>query len=273
MQAQMLYNNWFGKAVGATCAWIWAPNDAIWLAVALIVGIVLGHIYDLWASHMHDGEAANLAQFARAEDNAPPYADFLFAALGRVAKAGGRVTPAHIDYADRLMRQMGLDIRGMDAARRWFRQGKQKDFSLQELSRQCLAANDQGSASRLTILRCLCAMAAIEPNDNAVGTLKSLGGLLGFAPSRIAGEYGTYHQPQQPADTSGADPDLDAAYRCLELTHEASLAEVKQAYRKLVSRHHPDKLPRDASAERQQQAQQRMVALREALERIEKARG
>ena len=76
MQAQMLYNNWFGKAVGATCAWIWAPNDAIWLAVALIVGIVLGHIYDLWASHMHDGEAANLVQFARAEDNAPPYADF-----------------------------------------------------------------------------------------------------------------------------------------------------------------------------------------------------
>ncbi len=267
----MLYNNWFGKAVGATCAWIWAPNDAIWLAVAVIVGIALGHLYDLWASQMHDGEAANLAQFAQGKEDTPPYGDFLFAALGRVAKAGGRVTPAHIDYADRVMKQMGLDGAGMESARRWFRQGKNSDFSMQELSRRCLAADDKGSATRLTILRCLCAMAAIEPNDNAVSTLKSLGGLLGFAPSRIAGEYGAYHQPQKSAGSAATNPDLDAAYRCLELAPGASLSQVKQAYRKLVSRHHPDKLSRGASAEQQQQAQRRMVELREALERIEAA--
>ena len=231
MQAQMLYNNWFGKAVGATCAWIWAPNDAIWLAVAIIVGIALGHLYDLWAANMHDTEAANLAQFARTSDEAPPYAAFLFAALGRIAKAGGRVSPEHIAYADGLMRQMGLDAQGKEAAKRWFRQGKSADLSMQDLSRRCLVADNQGSASRLTILRCLCATAAITPNDQAVNTLKSLGGLLGFAPSRIAGEYGAYHQPEGTPERPAINPELDAAYRCLDLTPGASLTAALSATR------------------------------------------
>ena len=281
MQAQMLYNNWFGKAVGATCAWIWAPTDAFWLAAAVITGIGLGHLYDLWAAHMHDGEAASLAQINSRHGNdskAAPYAEFLFAALGRIAKASGRVTPNHIAHAERVMQQMGMDATGKAQAQRWFRQGKNSDAPLSDLSRDCLAADPKGSASRLTILRCLCAMAAIAPSDSGVSTLKSLGGLLGFAPSRIAGEYGAYHGGHARADRGTGDQrspstELDAAYRQLDLQPGATLEQVKHAYRRLVSRAHPDKLPRDASDAEQRAAQERMVALRDAFERISAASG
>ncbi len=273
----MLYNNWFGKAVGATCAWIWAPTDAIWLAAAVITGIGLGHLYDLWAAHMHDGEAASLAQINSGNDSkAAPYAEFLFAALGRIAKASGRVTPDHIAHAERVMQQMGMDAAGKTQAQRWFRQGKSGDAALSDLSRECLAADQKGSAARLTILRCLCAMAAITPSDSGVSTLKSLGGLLGFAPSRIAGEFGAYHDARHQAEHNAGGPqgsgsELDAAYRQLDLQPGATLDQVKRAYRRLVSRTHPDKLPRDASDAEQRAAQERMVKLRDAFERISAA--
>ncbi len=271
----MLYNNWFGKAVGATCAWIWAPTDAIWLAVAVITGIGLGHLYDLWAAQMHDGEAASLAQIAaggKPGKQAAPYAEFLFAALGRVAKASGRVSPEHISHAERIMQQMGLDAAGKEQAQRWFRQGKSGDAALRDLSRDCLAADQKGSAARLTILRCLCAMAAINPSDTGVNTLKSLGGLLGFAPSRIAGEYGAYYkQAHGSAAQYSPDPDLAAAYRQLDLQPGATLDQAKRAYRRLVSHAHPDKLPRNASEADTKAAQERMVKLRDAFERIEAA--
>ena len=170
------------------------------------------------------------------------------------------------------MQQMGLDAAGKEQAQRWFRQGKSGDAALSDLSRDCLAADQQGSAARLTILRCLCAMAAITPSDNGVSTLKSLGGLLGFAPSRIAGEYGAYHKDTHSTpERHESDPDLDAAYRQLDLQPGATLEQAKRAYRRLVSRAHPDKLPRNASDAEQRAAQERMVKLRDAFERISAA--
>jgi DnaJ like chaperone protein len=278
MQSQLLNNNWFGKAVGATCGWIWAPADPLWLAIAVIAGIGFGHAYDMIASHYwaDDNDHATLAKMAASHrQKNSPHLQFLFAALGRVAKSTGPVRPDHIAYVERLMAHMALDASLQAQAKVWFKQGKANSYPLQKLSQECMQATEQGAASRLTILRCLCTIASIQVNDQALSCLKQLSGYLGFAPSRIAREFGDIHKSaqnkSQKQDTAAANdsPALNKAFKYLKIEPGASSAKVKLAYRKLVSKYHPDKLPRNASAKDKQAAQHRMVELRDALDLIQ----
>ncbi len=281
MQSHLLFNQWFGKAVGATCAVIWAPADPLWLSIAIICGIALGHLYDHWAHLHHDDDQATLTRIGlHHQTNRSPHLEYLFAGLGRIAKAGGRVQPEHIAYAEQVMKQMGLTDPVKQQAKAWFSDGKNSNFPLQALSRECLQPTDQGSASRQSMLRCFCSLVAIEPSDAALSQLKLLGGYLGFAPNRVAREYGDIasryqsqtskqDKPSTDADKSPAeDPALQAAYALLQVNKTASFDEVKHAYRQQVSRSHPDKLASNASAAEKQAAQDEMIALRDALELI-----
>lgn len=276
MQSQLLHNNWFGKAVGAACGWVWAPTDPLWLAAAVIAGIGCGHIYDMLADHYRiDDDDASLSKIASSHSQqSSPHLQFLFAALGRVAKIGGPVAPAHIAYVEKLIRQMALDADTQAQAKTWFKQGKLNSYPLQQLSQACLQASEQGAAARLTILRCLCTMTSLRAEDSALSCLKQLGGYLGFAPSRIAREFGDIHNaPEQSSrsstDSASIDPDLTRAFNRLNVAPGASSAKVKLAYRKLVSKNHPDKLPRNAPSKDKQAAQRAMVELREALDLIQ----
>jgi len=49
-----------------------------------------------------------IAPRSRSAFGAMPYTEFTFAALGRVAKAAGVIQPAHIEVAQRLIRDLGF---------------------------------------------------------------------------------------------------------------------------------------------------------------------
>jgi DnaJ like chaperone protein len=271
MQSQLLTNNWFGKAVGATCAWIWAPADPLWLAAAIICGISLGHLYDLWASHKTAAQQDKLAA-SSAQDKRQPHLQFLFTAMGRIAKAGGRVRPAHLNYATQLMLDMSMDNASRKQAQGWFNAGKQSHYDFKGLARECLQTTPATPQTLITILRCMCHMTHIELSDESLNCLKQLGGDLGFTPPEIAAEFGQVHSPQARAyktEQAASDPKLVAAFECLGVTPGTSAAKIKLAYRKQVSKHHPDKLPPNASIPQRQHAQDQMVRLREALELIQ----
>lgn len=63
-------------------------------------------------------------------------------------------------------------------------------------------------------------------------------------------------------------PDLAAAYETLGVSPEADQATVTEAYRRLMNRHHPDKLPTEADPAQRRQADERTAAIRRAYERI-----
>ena len=65
---------------------------------------------------------------------------------------------------------------------------------------------------------------------------------------------------------------LDEAYRVLEISPSASDEEVRAAYRRLVLRHHPDKVAA-LGEDIRRAAEEKMQAINEAKERIFKARG
>ena len=63
----------------------------------------------------------------------------------------------------------------------------------------------------------------------------------------------------------------DNPYRVFELTAEASDAEIEQAYRRLISQYHPDRLA-GAAPELRQQAEIRARELNAAYDRIKQLR-
>ena len=75
----------------------------------------------------------------------------------------------------------------------------------------------------------------------------------------------------RPAEPRG--PTLEQAYKLLGLSPQASDAEVKRAYRRLMSQHHPDKLvSKGLPEEMMKLATQKTHEIRQAYEMISAAR-
>jgi len=69
-------------------------------------------------------------------------------------------------------------------------------------------------------------------------------------------------------------PSLAEAYQVLGVDAKASDAEVKRAYRRLLSQHHPDKLvSKGLPEEMMKLAAQKTHEIRQAYERIRESRG
>ena len=289
MQPQLFVNQWFGKAVGFTACIALTPpqTDAVWLSVAAIVGIVCGHAFDVWAGLRAGSQrrANRRADF----DNAAlgqAHVQFLYAGLGHIAKASGKVSRQHVDYVEELLKRAQATPEARRRAINWFNSGKLPDYPFAALAKECTASGNATAQERLLILRCLADIGSLDLNDAVVAQLKRLGSLIGFPASQIARELGEARsarlRPQQSADSTGPSlhsplhpplptDELLAAYRCLDVKFGASQKDVKKAYRRLISRYHPDRLPKQATLQEKRYAEQRMNELRDALELISSA--
>jgi DnaJ like chaperone protein len=66
--------------------------------------------------------------------------------------------------------------------------------------------------------------------------------------------------------------DIDAAYRILELSPDASDEELKKAYRRMAIKYHPDKVEH-LGPDIQRSAKEKFQQLNQAYEDIKKMRG
>ncbi|WP_369601011.1 DnaJ domain-containing protein [Hahella sp. SMD15-11] len=66
------------------------------------------------------------------------------------------------------------------------------------------------------------------------------------------------------------ESDLDTAYRTLELPPGASFAEVRQAYRRLMSRYHPDKWAHQSDPAAEARYKQQAQAIQQAYARLKR---
>lgn len=247
-----------------------------------LIGLVLGHIYDRW----RDRERAP----ALAASLIAP----LFAFAGALAKADGRVSESEIAVAEALMHKLGLDAEQRRLAIERFTAGKQAGFDVQpvlaELRAWCRGRGDlslvvldplidlayaSGTpvAAEQALLDRLCAALGISPQNYAwlvamkgharVGTGPRPGG----SGSRAGGSAGGGRQSAPPPPPQALDP-----YEVLGVARGADERTVKQAYRKLMSQHHPDKLG-DVPPAMKRRAEERASEINAAWERIKAERG
>ncbi|MBS7664204.1 DnaJ domain-containing protein [Pseudomonas lalucatii] len=192
----------------------------------------------------------------------------LFILLGRLAKSGGTVLQAHIDQARAEMKRLGLDRDAQRRAIDAFARGKTgRDNLRAPLRRQ----RGRGEA----LLRACWRMAWVDGRvSQAERELILLWGkwleVSGATQEALSAAYAPRSGPL-PSAQGGS---YQAALRLLGVTADSEPAQIKHAYRRLLSRHHPDKLAGSgATAEQLLEATERTRELRQAYGLIRQRRG
>lgn len=223
--------NWTGKLVGTIIGSMAGP-------VGAAVGLFLGHQFDRGVGGIRRVSFDGVGQV---------FFETTFAVMGHVAKADGRVSEAEIEAARGVMARMRLDPAQIQHAIRLFNAGKQADWPMQrELGRLRGALGSRHTLRRAFLeIQMEAALADGQLNAARRDALWRIASALDLGRVEMAQveallRFGRGFNPQQP----GTSPQASAteAYRVLGLEPQASDADVKLAYRRLMNQHHPDKL-------------------------------
>jgi len=272
--------NWTGKLIGAILGFVLTRRP-----MGVLLGLILGHLYDQFVARGGAGGAPRA-------DPATVRATFFraaFGVMGHVAKSDGRVSEQDIAAARRIFRQFNLTDADTRAAMQFYNDGKAPDFdldaTLKELADVCrgreavlrmfleiqmraaLLGDGLTGITRSTLVRVAAALGIGALEFAHLETLLRLQAYAG------AGGFGPAGGARPGASAGGADPLADA-YEILGVQRTATNAEVKRAYRKLMSENHPDKLVARGLPESMLEiAKQKTQAIQAAWERVREARG
>ena len=239
---------WLGKVVGG--------------AFGFIMGGPLGAICGAAVGHQLDRNAEDMAllesDFAAGSQRRVQMAFFTatFSVMGHIAKSDGRVTPAEIEAARGIMSRMELPDELRRTAIRLYNEGKRAEFpldaTLEQFRSEC---QRRYSLFRVFVeiqLEAALADGALHGPEERL--LLHLCERLHFsrfefyaikarmeAERRFAQSGRQRHWGRRDAALS-SEPSLADAYSVLGLNSSAAEADIKRAYRRLMSQHHPDKL-------------------------------
>jgi len=264
--------SWWGKLAGGAFGFVLGGP------LGAILGAVLGHNLDRGLS----GLATEGMQPGEQERVQTAFFTATFTIMGHLAKADGSVSRKEIDLAEAVMDKMDLDADMRQTAIRLFNQGKSRDFPLEEvveqLRRECHRRSTLMQMFIEIQLQAAFADGNIDPAEERLllhicrrlGIPESLFRRLEqmvIAELHFSGGGRSYQQEY-------VAPSLDDAYAILNISREVSDNEVKRAYRRQTSQHHPDKLVAKGLPEEMMKiAAEKTHEIRQAYEQIKAARG
>jgi DnaJ like chaperone protein len=255
---------WTGKVLGGVLGLVsWGPFGAL-------LGVLLGHQLDT---------AQEALPSLTPEDTGDRFFHITFRVMGYLAKADGRVSEREIAAARAVMSDLFLNPTQVREAIECFTAGKDPTFNLDaelaQLRRVCA-----GRPDLLHVFLELQVRAALAGNDlggPVSGLLVRVASQLGISRIELAQIEAVMRIRR---DRFSRAPERDTgqqlreAYSVLETSEGASNEEVIKAYRRQLSRHHPDKLKANGLPDSMiEHAKQRTQQIIEAYELIRERRG
>lgn len=262
--------SWLGKFIGAVIGWLFFRHP-------------LGALFGVGVGHMIDSGAFGLRPLGTGGGAPRGFIEPLFALLGAISKADGRVSEAEIAAVETLMARMRLDPVLRRRAIETFNAGKESGFPVHlaiadlkawtqgrrdhayiliDLVLDIVGAEGQPAGPKFALLKQMAWTLRVDERE-----LAALAAMKGFAWGRPGGDEGRHAPPPRGTTAAGPEP-----YWVLGLPQDAAEGEIKRAYRKLMSEHHPDKLG-DVPDALRQRAEERAREINAAYERIKSARG
>jgi len=266
---------WKGKIIGALIGFL--LTRSVWGAV---IGALIGQMFD-------QGVVIGPTP-AVSPSVSEVFFRTTFEFMGHVAKSDGRVSEAEIQAARRLMRELNLGPAEVNLAIDCFTAGKAANFDfelgVERLREVCGQRHDLlRSFIELQVRAALAGNGLSPPARGILTRMAERLGMSGLEFARVEAALRARQHFQDQFDAGrtgaggraqpGAKPMADF-YAELEVDAAVSDAEVTKAYRRQMSRHHPDKLVANGLPESMaQMAKEKTQRIQEAYEGIRAARG
>ena len=263
-----------------------------------VLGLIVGHLFDK-AYSQDFNQLGGFGRFFTDQNSLKQQAIFfhsLFSALGHLAKSDGSVTDHEIQVATALMDEMQLSGEARTEAQNAFREGKARDFPLEESLKSFYDAT-HGRRDILQVFLEILIQAAFADgklSQEEYRVLEKVAKPLGFRRrdleflisayeaelrfrQRNGQRYQNYsqHQRSRNEQTSYSEQaSVDDAYRILCVSAKDDEKTIKRAYRKRMSEHHPDKLISKGLPEQAMEiAKKKSQDIQAAYELIKQKRG
>jgi len=231
--------SWWGKALGGAFGFmIGGPLGALF-------GAALGHNFDRGLKFSAESQSYSAGDQERVQS---AFFTATFSVMGYMAKVDGRVSEIEIKMADQIMSQMMLDQEQKKVARNLFNEGKQPGFDidgvLAQFKSECVRRNHLLQMFLEIQIATFLADGVIHHKERE--TIYYIGNHLGIQQvlidQLIMMVQGQHYYSTGSTQKHTAKSDISQAYAVLGLSEGASDQEIKNAYRKLMNQHHPDKL-------------------------------
>ncbi|EMP57411.1 heat shock protein DnaJ domain-containing protein [Marinobacter santoriniensis NKSG1] len=252
---------------------------------AMIVGGLIGYAFGRFPGFII-GAAIGAFLFNRAKTRLigklqniqSGFVESVFAVMGALCKADGVVTQDEIEMAETMFVRFRMNEQQRAAAKKAFNRGKSPDFDLDsELDHFLRISGRQPALLQMFLQVQVSAIAAdgvIHPEEHQM--LVRIARRLGLPDSQVdqlEAMLRGAHAGQAGGGQRSSDQQIDDAYKVLGVSASASDAEVKRAYRKLMSENHPDKLAGKGLPESMREmAEERTREISHAYDVIKEAR-
>lgn len=238
--------------------------------IADLLGLLIGAALGYWLARRLRKSILN-----RLAEGQSRFLDSTFAVMGCLCKADGQVSEDETRVAEALFQRLRLSPGQRKRARAAFERGKASTFDLEaELATVRRVTGSHRGLLQLFLQVQLTAIAAdgqLHPAEHEMMVRVARG--LGCSEAEVAQIEAILRGGGANAAGAPTGQSLEDAHRVLGTNADASDAEVKQAYRRLMSQNHPDKLAGKGLPESMREmAEQRTREIGNAYETIRKAR-
>lgn len=233
----------YGKWIGGGLGWVLLGP------IGGIIGFFVGSVLDSSETTVYTGQTTSRNSFLVS----------LLVLVAEVMKADGKVVKSELDY----VKQYFLKNFGPDASREalmLLRDILKQNVPLKDVSQQI--RDNMDYPSRLQLLHFLFGIGNadgyLHPDELRVIT-------------NISNWIGVTTADFESIKSMFVD-NLEASYKVLEITPNASIEEIKKAYRNMALKYHPDKVGY-LGEDIRKAAEQKFQKVNEAYEKIKKERG
>ncbi|GGK73442.1 co-chaperone DjlA [Amphritea balenae] len=261
-------------------------NNRTALVIGGLIGLFSGGLFGLLLGAGVGVVLSNALKSALGKALNPQDAFFkaTFTVMGKLAKADGRVSEEEIQYAREVMNRMGLSEDRRREAMDLFSQGKESDFDITEVMRPLSALIRYRIPLKLMFveIQLQAAMADGQVSEAETIIIREVCGLLQMSQAEMAAlmarmqSHFSYQQHSYQSHQGGfvsQQQMLKEAYGVLGVNESVTDAELKKAYRRLMSQHHPDKLvAKGLPEEMMQLAKEKTQEIQGAYDLVREAR-